>query len=85
MTFSVTWFIGQFQGVIRPQTPIGSWMMYSPGASSRSGCSKRNSLRARMNALIWPSPAAACAFWDSVIGAPISLEIAAAISSARRL
>ena len=23
-TFSATWFIGQFHGVISPQTPIGS-------------------------------------------------------------
>ena len=23
-TFKVTWFIGQFHGVIKPQTPIGS-------------------------------------------------------------
>ena len=29
-TFKVTWFIGQFQGVIRPQTPIGSRRMCSP-------------------------------------------------------
>ncbi len=27
MTLSAIWFIGQFHGVIRPQTPIGSRTM----------------------------------------------------------
>ena len=83
-TFRVTWFIGQFHGVIRPQTPIASWMMNSSGVSSRNWCSNLNSFSARMNALIWPRPAAACAVVASFFGAPISVEIASAISPARR-
>ena len=31
-TFSVTWFMGQFQGVISAATPTASWMMRSLGA-----------------------------------------------------
>lgn len=51
-TLSLTWFIGQFHGVMRPQTPIGSWLMYSPGVSSLNGCSNRKPLIARMKALM---------------------------------
>jgi len=29
-TLSMVWFIGQFHGVIRPQTPIGSYSTRSP-------------------------------------------------------
>ena len=32
ITFSVTWFIGQFHGVIMPTTPTPSWMIRSFGA-----------------------------------------------------
>ncbi len=37
ITFSVTWFIGQFHGVIRPTTPIGSSAIIVPGAWGPSG------------------------------------------------
>ena len=84
-TFSVTWFIGQFHGVIRPHTPIGSRTMRSPGFFSSSGSSNSKRCRTSMKLLMWPAPQAA---WDSsasFIGAPISAEMALAMSRMRLL
>ena len=36
-SLDTTWFTGQFHGVMRPQTPIGSWrIMNSPCKYSKS-------------------------------------------------
>lgn len=83
ITLSVTWFIGQFHGVIRPQTPAGSIRIRSFGACEPNSRSNSNDLAARMKFLICAAPAPACAAFARAIGAPISNEIASPISSAR--
>ena len=77
ITLAATWFIGQFHGVIRAHTPTGS-------------CTKRTLPRSSSNlkvfstsimALMWPTPMPVCEPLARVMGAPISVEIACAISS----
>ena len=85
MTLRVTWFIGQFHGVMSAATPTGSYRIALSGAWSPSGRSNSNALSARMMLLMWPAPAPTCAVDASAIGAPISVEIATAISSLRAL
>ena len=81
-TFSITWFIGQFQGVIRAQTPTGSYRIMSPGAWSPKGRSKAKPFAVRMVFFKCPAPAPTCAVFANVIGAPISELMACAMSSA---
>ena len=81
-TLRVIWFIGQFQGVIRPQTPIGSCTRTSP--LGPMGCSNWKVLRASTVACMSPRPASAWAARAMEIGAPISSEMALATSSMRR-
>ena len=83
MTLRVTWFIGQFQGVIRPQTPTGSYRIRLSGASPSSGRSNLNFLTASRKFAICHSPASAWLALEKSIGAPISRLIASAISSKR--
>ena len=75
------WFIGQFQGVIMPTTPIASCTT----RALRSCSSHWNDLSARAAALKWPSPVGAWAARAKLIGAPISSLIAAATSAMRSL
>ncbi len=76
-TFAATWFIGQFHGVIKAQTPTGSCTnRVVPRISSNlKVCSTS------IMALMWPTPIRVCDPFASVMGAPISVEIACAISS----
>ena len=53
MTFSAIWFIGQFQGVISAQTPIGSYRIRSSGVSGRSSRSNSKPSSASMNDSMW--------------------------------
>ena len=80
-TLQAIWLAGQFQGVMRPQTPTGSrTMRVVPCCFSNS-----KSLRIASATLKWPSPAGACcALAIFASGAPISSLIAAAMSSRRR-
>ena len=75
-TFSVIWLIGQFHGVMNPQTPIGSRRIIVP--PRRSSNSKFS--RSRRAVLAMTTPMAACAFVDRLLGAPISAVIASAMS-----
>ncbi len=84
MTFSVTWFIGQFQGVIRPTTPIGSSAIRVVGAWAPRGLIQsiwskavRKFFRCQGRHSAWSSRLMS-------MGAPISRLIAWAISSLRR-
>ena len=81
-TLQAIWLAGQFQGVIRPQTPTGSrTMRVVPCCFSNS-----KSLRTPSATMKWPSPAGACcALAIFASGAPISSLIACAMSSRRRL
>ena len=80
MTLSAIWFIGQFQGVISPQTPMGSRKSISPLASTlRSSSSSSASIKPCR----WPMAASAWAARAMVIGAPISILMACAKSSKR--
>ena len=83
-TFSVTWFIGQFHGVISPTTPTGSCRMRSPGLSGFGAYSRSKSRKASMKSPICPVPAATCTALEKSIGAPISSLIACAMSALRR-
>ena len=54
-TLARIWLIGQFQGVTRPHTPIGSRTTFEPSMrTSQSSC-----CAALMVASMWPGPAAA--------------------------
>ncbi len=75
-TLQPIWFSGQFHGVMKPHTPIGSRITRVLPMSS----SKRKSLSTCSAALKCPTAMAAWALVASVIGAPISCEIAAANS-----
>ena len=76
-TLQAIWLIGQFHGVIIPTTPTGSrTIIVRPLASSNSNVFSTASAWAK-----WPTPAAACAAFDSHIGAPTSVEIVVASSS----
>ena len=82
ITFSTIWFIGQFQGVISPQTPMGSRSIVSPfGKTSRHF----NRSKAARNPSRWPMPTSACCSRHMVAGAPSSSVIVSTISSYRRL
>ena len=82
-TLSAIWFIGQFHGVMRPTTPIGSWKIRSPGACGPSGRSQSMSFAAAMNPSKCQSPEVTCCSRDQSMGAPISALIACAMSSDR--
>src|ERR1700758_2041008 len=76
-TFATTWFMGQFQGVIKPHTPTGSLRVnVEPFNSSNLNCSRTLAVSNKC-----PRPAGACALRAREIGAPISCEMVAAISS----
>ena len=76
-TFAATWFIGQFQGVMSAQTPTGSCMRRVVPRSS----SNLKFFSTSIIALMWPTPMRVCEPLASEIGAPISVEMACAISS----
>mmetsp|Transcript_13748 Transcript_13748/g.22067 ORF Transcript_13748/g.22067 Transcript_13748/m.22067 type:complete len:208 (+) Transcript_13748:545-1168(+) len=79
MAFRKTWFIGQFQGVIIAQTPIGSLRMRSaPMAYSNSNFS-----RASRNPSRCQTPAPHWLLLARSVGAPISMRMASAMSSRR--
>ena len=78
-TLTAIWFIGQFQGVIRPQTPMGSLTI----SVVRLRSSNSNVLSARSAALMCCGPLAAWAFFARPQGAPISSMMASATSSWR--
>ena len=75
-TLQPIWFAGQFHGVMNAHTPTGSRNTRVVPMFS----SKRNSFSTCSAALKCPTIMAACALVASVIGAPISCEIAAANS-----
>lgn len=77
-TLSAIWLIGQFQGVIRPQMPIGSRRITSPFASVSRVFSR---FSASMNPCRWPTPTSACCSRVIVVGAPSSMVMVATISS----
>jgi hypothetical protein len=71
------WLTGQFHGVIRPHTPIGSLAIIVVPR-----CSLKWYSFSTANAVCrWPMPIAAWAFCDSAAGAPISSVMAAAMSA----
>ena len=73
-TLQAIWLIGQFHGVMKPQTPIGSRTI-----SVVPRCSSNSKVLEHLERLaMWPRPVAACAAVDSQIGAPISSEIGGA-------
>ena len=57
-TLHITWFIGQFHGVINAHTPAGSRRT----VARPSFCSNGNSRAAPSVALAWPRPIGACTF-----------------------
>ena len=69
-TLQTIWLMGQFQGVIRPQAPIGSLVISVPPRSS----SKLYSRRVAIICVRWPTPMAAWAFRARAMGAPISRD-----------
>ena len=77
--FTTIWLIGQFQGVIRPQTPIGSRRIrVVPRSSSKA----KRSITA-MSALRCAGPRAACPLRAKPMGEPISCRIVSAKVSNR--
>jgi len=76
-TLHVIWLMGQFHGVMNPQTPIGSRMIRVLPCM----CSNSYSPSTAIICFRWPTPVAAWALVASVVGAPISWEIAFAMSS----
>ena len=76
-TLQAIWFMGQFHGVMKPHTPMGSRVI-SALLMISSNSNVRSTLRTSARC---PMPAAACASLANASGAPISSEIAAAISS----
>ena len=79
-TLHMIWFIGQFHGVISPHTPTGSRRMRVVPFASTNWIVLED---ARVSASGGARPAGACAPFASDIGAPISCEIASAISARR--
>lgn len=78
-TFTAIWFMGQFHGVIRPQTPIGSLTTsVAPRCSSNT-----KSFSTAIAALKCPDPRPTWKPPASAAGAPISSVSAAARSPAR--
>ena len=82
IAFSTIWFIGQFQGVMQATTPIGSLSVISVFVYSESNSKSRNAL---MNPSRCQLPAPVCCARARFCGAPISMDIACAISSWRAL
>jgi len=82
-TFRVTWFIGQFHGVIMATTPTGSLRIQSPGAWSPRGSSKAKFLSVSIVFRRCHEPAPTCAVMAMSMGAPISSEMASPISALR--
>ena len=80
-TLALIWLTGQFHGVMRPTTPIGSCSTRALPISS----SKLKSFSALAAERKWPRPAGACAAVAKLIGAPISSLIACAMSPMRFL
>ena len=79
-TLQVIWFSGQFQGVIRVQTPIGSLTIRVVPQSSSKAKVFKSSIAVEM----WPMPAQPTwARSASAAGAPISSVTALARSAAR--
>ena len=78
-TLQVIWFNGQFHGVIRAHTPIGSCTV-SVVPRSSSNSASASTLRA---VAMWARPAGTCAYLASQPGAPISAVSASAISPDR--
>ena len=75
------WLMGQFQGVIMPTTPTGSYSVADVPCTV-SNSKFLSTARVDFRCAV---PMAACAALDSHSGAPISSEMACATSSARRL
>ncbi|MNL65266.1 hypothetical protein D3C87_1895750 [compost metagenome] len=75
---SALWLLGQFQGVIRPQTPIGSRRITSPFGSVSRVFSR---FKASIKPCRWPTPTSACCSRVIVLGAPSSMVMVATISS----
>ena len=80
-TLAAIWLSGQFQGVIRPQTPTGSRTIRLLPFTSSNGIS----LSALRVYIRWPRPAGAWAALARLIGAPISWDTTLAMSSMRAL
>ncbi len=78
-TLQTIWFSGQFHGVIRAQTPIGSLMIIVEPRSSSNAKVFRTSIAVEK----WPMPAGTCARCARAFGAPISSVTAAARSALR--
>ena len=76
-TLHAIWFIGQFQGVMSPQTPIGSFAIRVVPRTSSNG----KFLSTVSAASKCARPLLACARMDSDFGAPISSVMASAMSS----
>src|SRR5580658_6879880 len=74
-TFAATWFMGQFHGVMRAQTPTGSCTSRVVPRNS----SNLKLLSTSIMALMWHTPMRVCEPLASEMGAPISLEMAWAI------
>ena len=55
-TLSVTWFIGQFHGVMRPTTPIGSHATMLVGAWSPIGRMNSNLRNSSTKVSMWNDP-----------------------------
>ena len=78
-TLQAIWLIGQFQGVMRPQTPMGSFTIRVGPRSS----SNWKFLSTAMPVAMWPRPMGAWARWARLAGAPISSVMAWATSPNR--
>lgn len=78
-TLTATWLIGQFHGVIKPQTPIGSLAIRVSPLCSENG----KFFSTSMAVVRWPMPRKTCGPAASEGGAPISSVTASARSSAR--
>ena len=83
IAFSAIWFIGQFHGVIRPTTPIGSRMIRSFGAWSPSGRSHSSVSNAVRKLPACHGRHGACNSRACFKGEPISRLMAWANSSLR--
>ena len=79
IAFRVTWFIGQFHGVIMPTTPIGSLMIRVPALPFRR-CSHSKPWTALRKPRMCQSPELTCSSREKSIGAPISRLMAFAMS-----
>jgi len=78
-TLHMIWLSGQFQGVMKLQTPIGSFTIIVVPRSS----SNLKSLRMLIAVARWPMPIGTCARCARLAGAPISSVTAVARSPKR--